>query len=252
MVEKQQSEYHPIFFQDDLQSLSLEEISKYSPDDRIDYFVTEAYRMLDARIISTIAKARDENAVTSDWAGPANAAGLALSGIVFCSTGSPLPGAAPVAAKAAGKIETKREHELCKKLYQFFPKYEDRRADYWRKLFVGVLIETFINYNVVFCSVLGRPSFGVELALHKMAKDLVNRIFEHLDVESKTQIAELNDCLMVKAIVNGKSPKDAMDMLKKSEGGGTIKTKQNVTYKTGSLYSKCDVVFLQENGVGKK
>ena len=43
-----------------------------------------------------------------------------------------------------------------------------------------------------------------------------------------------------------------MDMLKKSEGGGTIKTKQNVTYKTGSLYNKCDVVFLHENGVGKK
>ena len=57
-------------------------------------------------------------------------------------------------AKAVGKGQTKKEHDLCTKLYQFFPMYEDKRTDHRRKLFVEVLTETFINYNVVFCSLL--------------------------------------------------------------------------------------------------
>ena len=219
----------------------------------------EAYKKLDNRIRNTIEKAKDENAVTSDWAGPAGAAGTAVGGAVFAGTGIPIPVLGPAVAKAVGKGQTKKEHDLCTKLYQFFQKYEDKRTDHWRKLFVEVLTETFINYNIVFCSLLEFPTDGVEKALYKMAKDLVNRIFNHLEVEWKTMdnIIELDASLMVKAILNGESERTTMDKVKdkmkrdkvkRSDGGGTIKTKQQ-EYKTAALFDKCDVVFNQEDVV---
>ena len=209
--------------------------------------------MLDNRIRNTIEKAKDENAVTSDWAGPAGAAGTAVGGAVFASTGIPIPVLGPAVAKAVGKGQTKKEHDLCTKLYQFFPMYEDKRTDHWRKLFVEVLTETFINYNVVLCSLLKCPTNGPELAMCKMAEDLVNRIFNFLEVESKTMenIVNLDASLMVKGILNGESEWRLKDKVKRSEGGGTIKTKEK-DYKTANLFEKCDVVFNQEDVVSKK
>ena len=221
-----------------------------------------AYRMLDNRIRNTIEKAKDENAVTSEWAGPLGAVGGAATGAAFAAAG--LPGLNPVApfTKGAEKYEKKKEHKLCLKQYQFFPMYEDKRIDQWRKLFVEVLTETFINYNIVFCSLLEFPTNGVEMALFKMAKDLVNRIFNHLEVESKTMdnIIELDASLMVKAILNGESERTTMDKVKdmmkrdkvkRSDGGGTIKTKQQ-EYKTAALFEKCDVIFNLEDEVSTK
>ena len=209
--------------------------------------------MLDKRIRNTIEKAKDENAVTSDWAGPASVVGAAVGGAVSAGTGIPIPGVGAAAGKIVGKGQTKREHTLCKRLYQFFPKYEDQRIDHWRQLFVDVLTETFINYNAVFCSLLECPTDGVELALFKMAKDLVNRIFNYLEDESKTigKNIQLDASLMVKAILNGESERKLGDTIRRNDGGGTIRMKGK-DYKTAALYEKCDVIFSKEDEVSKK
>ena len=81
----------------------------------------------------------------------------------------------------------------------------------------------------------------------KMAKDLVNRIFNYLEKDSDTmdKKIELDASFMVKAILNGESEKSIKDKVMRGDGGGTIKTKEKV-YKTASLYDKCDVVFNEE------
>merc|ERR1711962_763332 len=92
--------------------------------------------------------------------------------------------------------EVRREHGIAKRVYQFFPKYEDRRREEWLQLFVTVLTEFFINYNVVFCDLLQSPTDGIEKALHKIAKDVVFRIFSYLQNEKTIQDFNVN--LMVK------------------------------------------------------
>ena len=203
--------------------------------------------MLDQRIRNTILTAKDMNAVISDWAAPAEAVGAVVGGAAgFIVAGVPMPFAGPVLGIAVGMGQKKMVHELSKKLYQFFPLYEETRTDHWRNLFVTVLTETFINYNVVFCNLLNRPTKGVELAVRKMAKDLVNRIFNYLEThESELNEVEFDASLMVKAILHGESEKNTMDMLPfNSDAGGTIKT-ERCDYRTSTLFENCDVVFFE-------
>ena len=249
-------------FQERTENLSLEEESKYSEDDRCEIFVFETYRRLDAQIIYTIAKAMDKDAVKSELAGPAGMLGGAVGGgLSLAAGGVPLVGATSAAASKLTQIgEVKKEHDIAKRVYQFFPRYEDKRTGEWRQLFVSLLTDTFINYNVVFCDLLQSPTDGVEKALNKMAKDVVYRIFNFLGNE-KT-ITDFDAKLLVEAILTGESEKGMKDKLwngvkeklikssVKSEGGGEVKTSEDV-YKTGSLFSKCDVVHLQEKAVNK-
>lgn len=246
-----------MLFQERIDNLSLEEESKYSEDDRCEIFVFETYRRLDAEIIYTIAKAMDRDAVKSDLAGPAGMVGGAVGGgLSLAAGGVPLVGATSATASKLAQIgEVKKEHDIAKRVYQFFPRYEDKRTNEWRELFVSVLTETFINYNVVFCDLLQSPTDGVERALNKMAKDIVHRMFNYL--ENEKTITDFDEKLMVKAILYGESEKGVAEKAKnifvkrKSDGGGEIKTNEDV-YKTGSLHSKCDVIHLQENAVNKK
>ena len=244
-----------MLFQEKMDDLSLEEENKYSEEDRCEIFVVEAYRRLDAQIIYTIAKAMDKDAVNSSLAGPAGMVGGAIGGgLSLAAGGVPLVGATrATASKLVQTGEVKKEHDICKRVYQFFPKYEDKRTSEWRQLFVSVLIDTFINYNVVFCDLLQSPTDGVEKALNKMAKDIVYRIFNYL--ENEKRITDFDVEHMVKAILNGASEKGmkekAKNMFMKSDGGGEIKTNEDI-YKTGALHSKCDVIHLQEKAVNKK
>ena len=174
-----------MLFQERIDNLSLEGESKYSEEDRCEIFVLETYRRLDVEIIYTIAKAMDKDAVKSDLAGPAGMVGGAVGGgLSIAAGGVPLVGATSASASKLAQIgETKKEHDIAKRVYQFFPRYEDRRTGEWRQLFVSVLTETFINYNVVFCDLLQSPTDGVEKALNKMAKDIVFKIFNYLENE---------------------------------------------------------------------
>ena len=225
--------------------------SAYSEEDRCEIFVVEAYKKLDDQIRSTITKAMDKEAVTSTLAGPAALAGGALGGGLSLATGGvPLTGAASNAASRLVSFgEVRREHGISKRVYQFFPKYEDRRMEEWLQLFVTVLTEFFINYNVVFCDLLQSPTDGIEKALHKIAKDIVFRFFSYLQNEKNIQ--DFNKNLMVKAVLLGESEKGFMEKIFKNEGGGEIKIDENITYKTGSFHSKCDVIFLKKEVVNK-
>ena len=209
--------------------------------------------MLDQRIRNTILTAKDMNAVISDWTVPAEAVGGVLGGATGFLVGVPMPAAGPALGKAVGMGQKKKVHELSKRLYQFFPLYEKTRTDHWRKLFVEVLTDTFINYNVVFCTLLSRPTDGVELAMYKMAKDLVNRIFNYLEThESELNEVEFDASLMVKAILLGESEKNTMDMLTfNSDVGGTIKT-ERCEYRTSTLFENCDVVFYERKLVSTR
>ena len=208
-------------------------------------FVTKALERLDKRINATIDIAMGEDAPAL---GPA---GRVFGGAASLARGVPVAG--PVVAAAKKLItfaEEKRDYEMCKRVYQFFPEYRDN-TDHWRELFVTVLTEYGLSYNVIFCVLLEDPTDGAEKAMHKMAKDVVSRIFNHLEIESK--IVALDSQLMRKAILEGKSETKITEKMKpgKCFGGGRIKTRQK-TYKTGSLQSKCDVVFLEEQQVAKK
>ena len=210
----------------------------------------DAYRILDQRIRNTILTAKDMNAVISDWAAPAEAVGAVIGGAAGFLVGVPMPGASPALGKAVGMGQKKKVHELSKRLYQFFPLYEERRTNHWRKLFVRVLTDTFINYIVVFCTLLYRPTGGVELAMYKMAKD---RIFDYLEThESELNEVEFDASLMVKAILHGESEKNTMDMLTfNSDVGGTIKT-ERCDYRTSTLFENCDVVFYERKLVSTR
>ena len=208
-------------------------------------FVTKALERLDKRINATI------DIAMGDDAPPLGPAGRVFGGAASLARGVPVAG--PVVAAAKKLItfaEEKRDYEMCKRVYQFFPEYRDN-TDHWRELFVTVLTEYGLSYNVIFCVLLEDPTDGAEKAMHKMAKDVVSRIFNHLEIESK--IVALDSQLMRKAILEGKSETKITEKMKpgKCFGGGRIKTRQK-TYKTGSLQSKCDVVFLEEQQVAKK
>ena len=176
-----------------------------------------------------------------------------------------VPGVGPAAAvanKVVGEWEKKMTKKVSKRVYQFFPNYRGD-ANKWRNIFVPVLTETFINYNVVFCVLLQDLIDGDEKAMDKLAKDIVNRIFNHLEIESKkmefdaqlrrkipSKIVEFDAQLMRAAILEGESEKGVTDKRPgKHFGGGEIKIRQKTRtkkYKTGSLHSKCDVLFLQD------
>lgn len=170
-----------------------------SADKRIKLFVTNALKELDKRINQTI------NIAMGDEAPPVGQAGRVFGGVAAATKG--VPGAGPFTAVANGCFgifAKKRNKEVCKRVYQFFPSYRED-ANKWRNIFVPVLTETFINYNVIFCVLLEDPIDGVEKAMDKLAKDIVNRIFNHLETVSK--IVEFDAELMRRAILKGKSEK---------------------------------------------
>ena len=102
----------------------------------------ETYRRLDDQIKYTIAKAMDKDAVKSELAGPAGMVGGAVGGgLSLAAGGVPLVGATSAAVSKVTQIgEVKREHNIAKRVYQFFPRYEDRQTE-WREIFVSVLTE---------------------------------------------------------------------------------------------------------------
>ena len=212
--------------------------SASSADKRIKFFVTKALEKLDNRINSTI------DTAMGDAAPQVGPAGRVFGAASDAARGVPGVGpAAAVANKVVGVAEKYMTKKVCKRVYQFFPNYRGD-ANKWRNIFVPVLTETFINLNVVFCVLLDDLIDGVEKAMDKLAKDIVNRIFNHLETVSK--IVDFDAELMRRAILKGKSEKA---MPGKHYGGGEIKIRQKTRtkkYKTGSLHSKCDVLFLQD------
>ena len=155
----------------------MEPSTKDTAEERLKTFVKKAVD-LTMNEVKTIVKVSldQEKADGVNMSPVATTLGAAAEEIPFAKP------ATKVLQKLAENCSKMSEHKRAKKLHKAFFEGFDRNNQHWRKIFIEVYVDLFINRNLQFYYLLRDLKNSVENAMMKLAEDAKCRLFNYMEV----------------------------------------------------------------------